>query len=111
MGWGTDFITEVHLSKETYNSIYELEDKIEEDKKDLERLNAKILMYASANPRDLIPEDWKDEPINFIHFDVNQLLEELYETTMMLGRRYLYLQYLKDNNIEFIKDANKETTE
>jgi hypothetical protein len=109
MGWGTDFTADIYLSKETYGSIYELEDKIKEDEKYLEDINAKILMYASSNPKDLVPEDWKDEPINFIHFEVKKLLDELYETDMLLCRRYLYLEYLKEHNIEFIKDE-KETT-
>jgi hypothetical protein len=108
MGWGTDFTTDIFLSRENYRSIYDLEDKIKEDEKDLENIRSKILMFASSNPKDIIPEDWKEEPINFIHREVNNLLDELYELDMFLNRRYLYLQYLKDSGIEYIKSEKDE---
>ena len=62
MGWGTDFKADVFLNRETYRTEYELDDKIEEIQLDIVNIRAKILMYSATNIKDIIPEDWKDEP-------------------------------------------------
>lgn len=93
MGWGTAFQCEIVINKEHYQSLYEVEDRI----KDLEDFNSKleseILMYASANPKDIVPKDWEDQAINFIKTEINAALEILKENNDLLFKLYL----LKEN--------------
>lgn len=72
--------------------IYELEKYIEDDK-------SKILMFCSANPKDIIPEEWKDEPIVFIYNSVQELFDNIHTNETLLYKLCL----LKDNFDTHIK--------
>jgi hypothetical protein len=98
MGWGTDFTADVFLNRETYRSEYELDDKIEEIQLDIVNIRAKILMYSSTNIKDIIPEDWKDEPINFIYNSVNEELNNLTDNISHLQKLLLYKESKPDFN-------------
>ena len=67
MGWGTDFKTDIYLNRMIFNSKGELEDKIEELEKGITTCKEKLLMFASSTPKDIIPDDWKEES-NFLMF-------------------------------------------
>jgi hypothetical protein len=99
MGWGTDFKADIFLNREIYKSEYELDDQIEEIESDIVNTRAKILMYSSTNIKDIIPEDWKDEPINFIYNSVNEELNNLSEQIRHLQRLFLY----KESKPDFTK--------
>ena len=106
MGWGTDFTADIYLNRLIFDSIYELEDTIQNCKDEIEEYNRALLMYASSNPKDIIPEEWKDEPINFMRIEVSRILRELEDEIKHLKDLEYYLQYLKENNITHIKPEN-----
>jgi len=37
----------------------------------------KLYMLAIANPKDLIPSDWTEEPVRFIKNEVDRLMESI----------------------------------
>ena len=76
MGWGTNFKCNIYLSRITIDSQEQLKELIKDRELYLTDIKTKLLMFASANPKDLISEEWVEEPINFIHNSVNDLLRE-----------------------------------
>lgn len=99
MGWGTDFTVDIYLSRQIFNSSFELEDKIKEIEKEINDIKSRILMYGSSNVKDILPEDWNDEPISFIHNSVSTEFESLDEKTIELYKLNLY----KETNPNFDK--------
>ena len=75
MGWGTTFNCEIFLSKENITSKEQLESLIEDKKLLLTEIKQKLAMFASANPRDIVPKEWEDEPINYINNNIEELIE------------------------------------
>ena len=99
MGWGVEFKTDVFLNKETYGTQIELEDAIKETEDDQQKMISRVMMIVSANPRDIVPEEWKDQPIDFLHTEIDNLMDEILETERLLVKRYMYLEYVKENGI------------
>lgn len=106
MGHGTSFTIDIFLRSQHFRDKSDVEDKIEETKDYIGKLKEQINMFASSNPRDVIPTDWKDEPIRWIQNQVNELLESLEEQLFELHRLDLYLEYLNENNITEIKNED-----
>jgi predicted DNA-binding protein YlxM (UPF0122 family) len=100
MGYGIDFTANIYLSRQSYSSKGEVEDRIREIDKDLNNCEALLHMYAVASPRDVSPPE--DEPIFYLKNRVNETLEEYQD---LLSDRYgleFYLEYLNDGG-EIIK--------
>lgn len=84
MGWGTDFKASIYISRKVFNSNSELLDEIHEVKQRIEETQRLLSMYAVSNPKDIIPEDWKDDSINFINNKIVELLESYEEDITLL---------------------------
>lgn len=96
MGWGTSFKTDIYLSRIIFNNKIELEDKIKENKEYISKLIQKLKMFASANPKDIIDLEWKEEPINWISNQIDNLMESIEEFSYENYRLELYLDYIND---------------
>jgi len=103
MGWGTDFTINIFLNKKIYVSREEVEDRVEELEADIKGDYNKLMMFASSNIKDIVPKDWNDEPINWLHREIGSILETIEEYQYELFNLQLYLDYLKKNNINIIK--------
>lgn len=99
MGWGTDFTTNIYLSRQIFKSSFQLEDKIKEIEKEISEIKSKILMYASSNIKDILPEEWNNEPIHFIQVNVTEDLDLLEEKIIELYNLMLYKQTNPDFKI------------
>lgn len=97
MGWGTTFRTDIYLSKTSFSSKVELDDTIKDLEQDIERHRKEIAMYASVNPKSIIPEDWKEDSITFLYNKVRDLLEMYEEDLIRLHHFYLLQNYLEEN--------------
>jgi hypothetical protein len=96
MGWGIDFKANIFLSKMSFSNESELLELIKEKEDDIITYQKQILMYVSSNPKDIVPDDWKDEPIQFLQSEIERLFE-VYDTTLnLLKDLYYYKEYLKD---------------
>lgn len=103
MGWGTDFKIDIYLNRQIYKNKEEVEYKIEEDTEYLNSIKDKLKMFSSSNVSDIIPKDWKEEPINWLNREINSLIDEYDITKDNLMKLKLYLEYLIENNITEIK--------
>lgn len=96
MGWGTSFNTDIYLSRQIFHSKYELEDRIEQNKKWIENSIQKLKMYASANPKDIVDPEWKQEPINWLSNQIDDIMEGIEEFSYENYRLELYLDYINE---------------
>lgn len=103
MGWGTDFKIDIYLNRQIYKNREEVEYKIEEEKEYIQSIKDRLKMFASSNIADIIPNDWKDQPIDWLNTQIDDLLDEYNNTKFNLIQLELYLEYLKENNITEIK--------
>jgi hypothetical protein len=104
MADGTDFKADIYLNNKLYSSKFEVEDEI----KDLDRLindyEAELKMFASSNPKDIIPKEWKEEqPIDWLNITINEKLDGYMENIIHQYKLTLYLEYLNENNIVHIE--------
>ena len=101
MGWGTSFTTEIYLSRQVFNSKFELDEKIKEVERYIESAKLELTAYVVATPRDIIAE--KDEsgyiqnPIDEVLRKVNETLEWMEDNYRDLNKLYQYQQYLEEN--------------
>ena len=100
MGWGTDFKADIYLNRMQFSSVCEVEDKIKELQDDNDLWEKRILMFCSANPKDIVPDEWKDDAIMFIHNQVSELILMIKENSVTISNLILYKDYLSQNNEE-----------
>jgi len=93
MGWGTTFKCAIVLNKVHYGNLDEVLSEIDYLEKINIKLEQQLLMFASSTPKDIISEEWKEEPIAFINNSVMEILELFKENNEMLFKLYL----LKEN--------------
>lgn len=96
MGWGTNFTADIYLSRERFETEYELDLKIEEMEDYIRIVREKILMTCMIGKDAFNIEDCegnKCEPVDVVHTNVNELLDWLIEKNNQL---YTY-ELLKEN--------------
>jgi hypothetical protein len=98
MGWGIYFNTQVYLSRMSFSDIDDVNRKIEENNRSIKDLSCQIKMMGSANPKDIIPDEWKEEPIRWISNEIDSLLELIGDFERENARLYLYVDYLESDN-------------
>ena len=102
MAWGTDFKANVYLSRITFTSIYQVEDKIKELEDEINTAREILSMLAIASPNTIIEQD--EDPIysikNRVEDQVNIIIEAQY--TLVLVN--LYYDELKEGRITLDKE-------
>lgn len=94
MSWGTSFKQEVDIYRKHFSSKTEVEDEINDLKKQIERYKAELLSLASCTPKDIITKDEEiDDALDVIHQRFYNLWELLEDDMYMLYR----LQGLLEN--------------
>ncbi len=96
MGWGTSWNEEMYISKERFDTEYELDSKIEETKEYIEQARTKILMSMMGGKDAFELEDCegnKCDAVDVIHSRGNEMLDSLIELNDKL---FMYLS-LKHN--------------
>jgi hypothetical protein len=53
-------------------------------------------MFVAANPRDIVNPDWKEQPIDWLNTEINNLFGIIEEDQRRLFKLELYLEYLKE---------------
>ena len=82
MGWGTSWCADMYISKERFETEYELDSKIEETKDFIQRIREKILMVCMNGKDSFELEDFegnKCDAVDVIHVRVGELLDEFIE--------------------------------
>jgi hypothetical protein len=100
MGWGTTFTADVFLNREVFSSNSDLEYKIEELKQAIEGYKKEISMYVSANPKDIIPDGWKEDGLNFLIFKLKEIFENYEEDLIMLAKLEMLQEVCLEKEID-----------
>jgi len=96
MGYGTSFKTEVYLNRQLFSHLLEVEDRVEDRRLQIEDAKRRLLMFASANVRDIVPDDWKEEPINWVNNHVVDLVADLIIDVRELVQLEAFVEYVKE---------------
>ena len=109
MGWGTSFKKDIYLNHKVFSNKYELEEKIKLNKKWIENNISKLKMFASANPKDVIDIEWKEQPIDWISNQIDDLIESIEDCSFENYQLNLYLDYINEEcNGEILKINTNE---
>ena len=97
MGWGVEYQIDMYLSKQDYGeNIFQVEDKIEELEEYINNTKTKINMFAASSISEVIPDDWKEEPIRWINKEIDELIDYLHECIIHRYQLELYKEYLQE---------------
>lgn len=108
MSWGTTFKIDIELIRESFNSIDEVKSHIDENDVLINRLETDIKMFASSNPRDIVPTNWNEQPIDWINNQINEKLCLLYEYNVENFKLYRYIEFLEEQYENAIDKISKE---
>ena len=80
MGWETNVITQISFNKESYDSIYKVEDEIKYYNKRIQDIVNKLMIYSTSRPQDILlnREEATLETIQEEVEDMLDLLEEYF---------------------------------
>ena len=80
MGWETNVITQISFNKETYDSIYKVEEEIDFCNKRIQEIVNKLMIYSTSRPQDILlnREEATLETIQEEVEDMLDLLEEYF---------------------------------
>ena len=96
MGFGTDFKANIYLSRERFETIYELDAKIEETQDYIRIAREKILMACMNGKEAFNVEDcegYKCDLVDVVHKNINEWLDWLLE----LNNKLYEYELLKQN--------------
>ena len=94
MGWETNVITQISFNKETYNSIYKVEEEIEFCNKRIQDIVNKIMIYSTSRPQDILLNRG-EATIETIQEEVEDMIDLLEE------------YFIKRSDLEILKDNFK----
>ena len=92
MGWETNVITQISFNKETYDSMYKVEEEIDFCNKRIQEIVNKLMIYSTSRPEDILLNK-KEDTIENIQEDVRDMIYLLQEYFV---KRYA-LEALKNN--------------
>ena len=80
MGWETNVITQISFNKESYDSIYKVEEEIDFCNKRIQEIVNKLMIYSTSRPQDILlnREEATLETIQEEIEDMLDLLEEYF---------------------------------
>ena len=94
MGWETNVITQISFNKETYNSIYKVEEEINFCNKRIQDIVNKLMIYSTSRPQDILLNR-SEATIETIQEEVEDMIELLEE------------YFIKRSDLEILKDNFK----
>jgi hypothetical protein len=100
MSSGIDFTVSVFLYGNNTMTMCEAKQKIEDNNKSIEDSEKKLLMFASATPKDIIDIEWKEQPIDWLVNSTNYYFEVIHEAIQENVLLNLYVKFLEDKENE-----------
>ena len=94
MGWETNVITQISFNKESYDSIYKVEEEIDFCNKRIQEIVNKLMIYSTSRPQDIL--------INRGEATLEDIQEEV-EDMLDLLEEY----FVKRNALEILKENFK----
>ena len=78
MGWETNVITQISFNKESYDSIYKVEEEIDFCNKRIQEIVNKLMIYSTSRPQDILLNR-EEATLETIQEDVEEMLDLLEE--------------------------------
>ena len=107
MGWETNVITQISFNKESYDSIYKVEEEIDFCNKRIQEIVNKLMIYSTSRPQDILLNR-EEATLETIQEDVEDMLDLLEEYFVKRSD----LRALKNNfkcvNGDFIGNPNRK---
>ena len=94
MGWETNVITQISFNKESYDSIYKVEEEIDFCNKRIQEIVNKLMIYSTSRPQDILLNR-EEATLETIQEDVEDMLDLLEE------------YFVKRSDLEALKDNFK----
>ena len=94
MGWETNVITQISFNKESYDSIYKVEEEIDFCNKRIQEIVNKLMIYSTSRPQDILINRG-EATLETIQEDVEEMLDLLEE------------YFVRKNDLEALKDNFK----
>lgn len=104
MGWGTEFRTNIYLSRQVFRSEAEIEEEIISKKASLQNSKELVLMYAIGNWSEI--KD-KEDDICTLQFMIDELVQDIVTTSTDIYKLELYLDAVKEGKAKLT--TNEET--
>lgn len=106
MGWETNVPTMLTFYKETYSSEYQVEQEIEDLKKQIEEIKENLLIQVMGNPKDF--KETEDEPVMCVKDRAKEDLELLEEYFYKLWKLERLLENFKCRGGDFVDNPDYE---
>lgn len=106
MGWQTDVITQLVFNKETYNSVYEIEEEIECNNKCIQNIKDELYVMAIARPEDLLIHNEEMDLLG-LQRDVKDKLDLLEECIINNYKLELLKENFNLRDGDFIKNPER----
>ena len=107
MGWETNVITQISFNKESYDSIYKVEEEIDFCNKRIQEIVNKLMIYSTSRPQDILLNR-EEATLETIQEEVEDMLDLLEEYFIKRSD----LEALKDNfkcvDGDFIDNPNRK---
>ena len=107
MGWETNVITQISFNKETYDSIYKVEDGIRYCNERIQEIVNNLMIYSTSRPQDILLNR-EEATLETIQEDVEDMLDLLEEYFVKRSD----LEALKNNfkcvDGDFIDNPNRK---
>ena len=107
MGWETNVITQISFNKESYDSIYKVEEEIDFCNKRIQEIGNKLMIYSTSRPQDILLNR-EEATLETIQEDVEEMLDLLEEYFVKRSD----LEALKNNfkcvDGDFIDNPNRK---
>ena len=100
MSWGTDFTADMYLSRQKYDSIYEVEEKIEELRDCNQDIKERMLMMLLGGVNSVNLNDCEGNPcdgVDVLHNKFCELLNLYNENNGQIYDLTYYKKYLEEN--------------
>ena len=94
MGWETNVITQISFNKESYDSMYKVEEEIDFCNKRIQEIVNKLMIYSTSRPQDILINRG-EATLETIQEDIEEMLDLLEE------------YFVRKNDLEALKDNFK----
>ena len=107
MGWGISFTPEIYISRERFDNVEEINDKIEELTASVNDSKQEISMLVLATPKDIMPVDEEDpmDPTSYLQVKLNEIFEYMEENQYKLTLFRMLKEHIEENGIEKISQG------
>ena len=107
MGWETNVITQISFNKETYNSIYKVEEEIDFCNKRIQDIVNKLMIYSTSRPQDILLNRG-EATLETIQEEVEDMLELLEEYFVKRSDLTALKENFKCVNGDYIDNPNRK---